>query len=49
MKKDGKYFISTLTNSFCRSFPHTERHGIMQGLKEKGLNIIILVKVPGVG
>ena len=49
MAKDGKYYVSTLKNSFCRSFTHQNRHGIMDSLKEKCFIRWYLVKVPGVG
>ena len=32
MNKDGKYGVSKLTNSMCRSFGHDKRHGIMEAL-----------------
>lgn len=41
MDSKGRYYLSTLKNSGCRSFPHTERHGIMQALKEKSMVLIL--------
>jgi hypothetical protein len=35
MDKDGKYYISNLKNSMCRSFTHQFRDGIMSDLKSK--------------
>ena len=49
MATDGKYYVSKMNNSMCRSFAHDARHGIMEGLKEKCNLLIFLVKVPGVG